>query len=155
MENASKALLISGGILIAILILSMGVYLFATYSQLGESYEKNLSAGEIRKFNSNFIQFEGRDNITAQEIVTLYKFVRAYNEKNETSIADIEVNNAIGTPSEIPNSSNDLTEYELVNFIKQNSNDSANPYRIIYFECTNIEYDQNTGTVCKIEFIHH
>ena len=156
MENASKALLIAGGVLIAILILTIGVYLFATYGQLGESYEKNLSSGEIKKFNSNFIQFEGRNtangnaNITAQEIVTLYKFVKAYNEKNETSITNIKVENDSG--SEILNSSNTLNEAELVDFIKNNSNDSASPYGIIYFECTNIEYDPNTGMVNRIEF---
>ena len=150
MENATKALLISGGILIAILILSIGVYLFATYGQLGENYERNLSAGEIRKFNSNFIQFEGRDDITAQEIVTLYKFVKAYNEKNETSIADIEVKNAIG--SNIPNSSNmALTEEDLVKFIENNSNDSTNN-NIIYFECTKLEYNPDTGMIYEIEF---
>lgn len=151
MENASKALLISGGILIAIIILTMGVYLFATYGQLGEEYQKNLSSGEIRKFNSNFIQFEERENITAQEIVTLYKFVKSYNEKNEilTSITAIQVSNVTG--SNIPNSSNDLSESDLIEFIKNNSNDSANN-KIIYFECTNIEYDESTGMVNKIEF---
>ena len=55
-------------------------------------------------------------------------------------------------PSKVPNSSNDLTEEELVDFIKNNSNADANPYGIIYFECTNIEYDENTGMVNKIEF---
>lgn len=150
MENASKALLISGGVLIAILILTMGVYLFATYGQLGENYEKNLSSGEIRKFNSNFIQFEGRDNITAQEIVTLYKFVKAYNEKNETSIDTFEVEDAIG--SNVPNSSNmALTEEDLVKFIENNSNDSINN-NIIYFECTKLEYNDDTGMVNEIGF---
>lgn len=153
MENATKALLIAGGILIAMLILSIGTYLFMTYGQLGERYEQNLTAGEIKKFNNNFIKFEGRADITAQEIVTLYKFVKAYNQKNETLIATIEVQNVIGT--NIPNSSNmALTEAELVDFIEKNSNDATNNNNIIYFECTKLEYNPDTGMVCEIEFTH-
>ena len=152
MENASKALLIGGGVLIAILILSIGVYLFVTYGQIGETYEQNLTSGEIKKFNSNFIKFEGRDNIKAQEIVTLYKFIKSYNEKNDltTSITVLTVENASG--SKIPNSSNSLTETDLVEFIEKNSNNSSDSDKIIYFECTQLKYNENTGMVNKIVF---
>ena len=154
MENASKALLIGGGVLIAILILSMGVYLFATYGSLGETYQQNLTSGEIKKFNSNFIKFEGRNNITAQEIVTLYKFIKSYNEKNDidisTSIATLEV---IDTNVKILGTSTSyLTEKNLVEFIEEYSNASTPNYEIIYFECTQLEYNENTGMVNKITF---
>ena len=154
MENASKALLIGGGVLIAILILSIGVYLFVTYGQIGETYEQNLTSGEIKKFNSNFIKFEGRDNITAQEIVTLYKFIKSYNEKNDidisTSIATLEVE---GTSVKILRTSTAyLSEENLVEFIEQYSNEDTNPYQIIYFECTLLKYNENTGMVNKIVF---
>ena len=154
MENASKALLIAGGVLIAILILSIGVYLFATYGQIGETYEQNLTSGEIKKFNSNFIKFEGRDNIKAQEIVTLYKFIKSYNEKNDinisTSIATLEVE---GTSVKILSTSTAyLSEENLVEFIEQYSNKDTNPYQIIYFECTQLKYNENTGMVNKIVF---
>ena len=56
MENASKALLIGGGVLIALLILSIGVYLFVEFRNLGTSYEKNIETSEIQKFNTNFLK---------------------------------------------------------------------------------------------------
>lgn len=86
MENASKALLISGGILIAMLIISIAVFLFANYNELGTSYERNLEASEIQKFNEKFLKFEGRQDITIQEVVSLANFAREYNAETGTSI---------------------------------------------------------------------
>lgn len=86
MENASNALLIGGGILIAMLILSIGVYLFTNYSDLSASYERTMETTEIQKFNEKFLKFEGRQDITIQEIVSLANFVREYNKENGTSI---------------------------------------------------------------------
>lgn len=86
MENASNALLIGGGILIAMLILSIGVYLFANYNDLGASYERTMETTEIQKFNEKFLKFEGREDITIQEIVSLANFAREYNNENGTNI---------------------------------------------------------------------
>lgn len=81
MENASKALLIAGGILIAILIVTVAVYLFANYGSIGKSYDQTLQTTETQKFNENFTRYEGREDVTIQEIVTLYNFVEEYEKK--------------------------------------------------------------------------
>lgn len=86
MENASNALLISGGILIAMLIIAMGVIIFSNYSEIGQTYDQTLQATEVQKFNANFLKFEGKTNITIQEIVTLANFVKQYNEKAGTNV---------------------------------------------------------------------
>ncbi len=86
MENATKALLMAGGVLIAILIISIAVFLFTTYGSLGQSYEQTLSKTEIQKFNGNFTKFEGREDISIQEIVTLTNFVRDYNIETDEKI---------------------------------------------------------------------
>lgn len=86
MENASKALLISGGILIAMLVISIGVYLFSNYRTIGMSYEENINATEINKFNVNFTKFEGRKDISIQEIVTLTNFAKQYTQETSTKI---------------------------------------------------------------------
>ena len=81
MENASKALIIAGGILIAILIVTVAVYLFTNYGSIGKSYDQTLQTTEIQKFNENFTRYEGREDVTIQEIVTLYNFVEEYEKK--------------------------------------------------------------------------
>lgn len=138
MENASKALLIAAGILMAMLILSIAVFLFAHYAKIGEEYEQAQIVKEVEKFNNNFTRFEGREDITAQEIVTLYNFVQEYNQENAAGIT------IIGGPT-----SPDKT----IEFLINNSTDVSG--NIISFECAPIgedDYDAETGLITTITF---
>ncbi len=75
MENASKALIIAGAVLIGILIISMGVLLATTLQKTAKTYYTSMNTNEIQKFNSeitkNFIIENGNTYITAQGIITL------------------------------------------------------------------------------------
>lgn len=137
MENASQALIIAGAILIAIMVLSLGVYLVAKYIEVGESYGRIQVANEIEKFNANFTKFIARTDITAQEIVTLRNFAKSYDENNGTNTSV----NCQGL--------NDNT----VEFIQENAPD-GDPLQFRYFTCNeaNIKYDEN-GRVKEITFI--
>ena len=73
MENASKALLMAGGILIGILILSLMKTLFVSSKQLSTSYDKNKNAEAIQQFNVNFTKYLGRE-LTIHEVVTICNF---------------------------------------------------------------------------------
>lgn len=136
MENATKALLISGGILLAIMVLSIGVVLFNQFSGSGEAYETSQTIAETRKFNNNFTKFEDRGDITAQEIVTLKEFVKQYNDKNGTNVQ------VITSPNFTDN----------IDFLKEYSVNEDAEERIL-FKCDSnkIEYDDE-GRVKKIEF---
>lgn len=78
MENATKALLIAGGVLIAIIIVSIAVYLFFMYSNQAEEYNSTISAVEINKFNSKFYVYVGREDITSQELVSVANLAKEY-----------------------------------------------------------------------------
>lgn len=57
MENASKALIIAGAILLAILIISLGIMI---YNQASGVVNNNaMSEVEIQQFNQKFTQYEG------------------------------------------------------------------------------------------------
>lgn len=137
MENASEALIIGGTILIAIMILSIGVYLFVNYARVGESYEETRITAEITKFNAKFTTFAERTDITAQEIITLKNFAKNYEKENEITVI---VN--------YPNSS--MNDIEFLSKYSLNSDNKT----IKYFECkeTNIGYDNITGRVNTITF---
>lgn len=81
MENASKALIIAGGVFIAIVILVIGVELFVGYRKVAENYDYTMTLSEIAKINKEFTKYEGRTNITIQEIVTAARIAQNYNEK--------------------------------------------------------------------------
>lgn len=81
MENATKALLIAGGVLIGIVMVTIGLYLYTTYSNQSKEYNQLITATEIQKFNSNFEAYLGRENITAQEIASVVNLAKQYNNQ--------------------------------------------------------------------------
>lgn len=111
MENASKALMIAGGVLIAILVLTIGVTLYISAKGLAEEHRKMQEIEEIERFNLNFTKFQSRVNISAQEIATLYNFVK----KNKLDVR-IEVINDSNFPGD-----------DIIKFIKE-ANDKGYSY---------------------------
>ena len=85
MENASKALIIAGAILISILIISLGVLV---YNQASSTVNKaNLNSQEAQAQNSKFESYFGTD-VTATEVKNLLSEVRTNNltaSRNEES----------------------------------------------------------------------
>lgn len=73
MENATKALLMAGGVLIAILIISVLVITFQKTGNVSKSYDKSVSQEEITKFNVNFTKYLGQD-LTIHQVVTICNF---------------------------------------------------------------------------------
>ena len=86
MENASKALLIAGGILIAVIIISLLVVMF---TQIGD-YQKSQSSGskesQLAEFNRDFERYT-EDEIRGVDLVSLINKIHDYNTKQQ-SITD-------------------------------------------------------------------
>ena len=76
MENASKALIIAGSILISIVIISLGIMVVNNARQTVSS--ANLSESEINTFNSKFSSYCGQ-NKTANEISSLFDAIISNN----------------------------------------------------------------------------
>jgi hypothetical protein len=75
MENASKALIIAGAILLSILIIALGVFVFnQAKSAMGNV---NMNDQEIAAFNSKFESYEGKQK--GSNVRALVKIVRNYN----------------------------------------------------------------------------
>lgn len=87
MENASRALIIAGEVIIALLVISLMVAIFFAFGNFSSNMHKKLSNEQIIKFNDNFTQFEGRINITAQDIVTTVNYVKQLNDVMEIEYA--------------------------------------------------------------------
>lgn len=81
MENASRALLMAGGILIALLILTAGVVLYNSLNNNSKEHSNNQATIQAQHRNAKFEQFRGRDDITIQEIVTIYDYIQEYKNK--------------------------------------------------------------------------
>ena len=62
MENASKALIIAGAILLAILLISLGIMIF---NQAQDTVTNSgMTEAELTSFNNKFVKYEGKQKGT-------------------------------------------------------------------------------------------
>ena len=93
MENASKALIIAGAILLSILIIALGMRIYNSSSSVTGGAD--LSAQEISSHNAQFEAYEGRQKGT--QVKTLLNAI----EKNNTEYTDRTIEIDKGTITEI------------------------------------------------------
>ena len=86
MENASKALLIAGGVLIALIIMSLLVVTFTKIGDYQKSQSTSSKESELAKFNRDFERYtEGE--IKGIDIVSLINKIHDYNTKKESILS--------------------------------------------------------------------
>lgn len=156
MENASKALLMAGGMLIALLVIGA---LLLVFNQIGD-YEKGKSnivkSTQVADFNKEFAKYTG-DDIKGYDLVTLIHKAIDFNSKKDMPTKD--GTNYVDYSKEMT-----ITIKNMQNFIKnhgtQNGNEifSGNEYSLtkesngVYKEFIkkNIDYE-NKYTIQKLE----
>ena len=95
MENASKALLMAAGVLMGMMILSLAVYLFASFAGTSSEIHANIEQNQINQFNSQFTSYVGKDNVTIHDVVSMAKLATQNNQNYEfthRSAADVTGN---------------------------------------------------------------
>lgn len=90
MENATKALLIAGSILIAILLIAMGVRVFNSTKGTTDSVQTTMNTTEIATFNSKFTQYAGSGKSAAQ-VKALANIIIANNATNTAHKVKLKV----------------------------------------------------------------
>ena len=81
MENASKALIIAGAILLSILLISLGIYIFQQAN--GVISGSGMTKAEITAFNQQFTKYEGKRK--GSDIRALVQDVIANNNSDDAS----------------------------------------------------------------------
>ena len=80
MENASKALLMAGGILIGILILTSLVIMWTNISKFQSSGSGPDKETQLAEFNQEFATYTGNSNIKGVDIISLVNKVESYDK---------------------------------------------------------------------------
>ena len=75
MENASKALIIAGAILLSILIIGLGMFIYQQAA--GAMDGANLDPQRVSAYNGEFEQYEG--TISGVQAKALYSLIRSHN----------------------------------------------------------------------------
>ena len=157
MENASKALLIAGAILIALIIISVGIYMYNITKNVQQEIDAKTVADQLAKFNQQFEAYD-KKAMRAVEIITIVNKVVAYNTKDpDMSAADmIKVNMTINY--DLPAGGDGLsratytfTTETIAKKIITGSAQMTDFKEQRYFKCAGIKY--NKGKVSELSFV--
>ena len=90
MENASKALIIEGAILLSILLISLGIMIFNTAQDTTKN--SGMTQAQVSAFNNKFSKYEG--TIKGSEVRSLIQEVVASNgdDNNKNASRQITIN---------------------------------------------------------------
>ena len=102
MENASKALIIAGAILLSILLISLGIMIFTQAQDVVSG--SGMTEAQVTAFNNKFIKYEGNQKGTM--VKSLIQEVLATNsgkEENDGAEVKIQFNNETATASPTTN----------------------------------------------------
>jgi len=92
MENASKALLMAAGVLIGVLILTLAVYLFATFGATSAELHKQQATDKLNQFNSQFTSYEGKDGLTIYDAITVANLATENNKYYDIPTRSLNIN---------------------------------------------------------------
>lgn len=103
MENASKALIIAGAIILSILIIGLGMYIFQQANSAAEG--TNLDPQKANAYNSEFLQYEGTRSGTDAKAL-----IQAIKNHNRVNVDDTTQQIEIVTGSDAPGTVEDPLE---------------------------------------------
>jgi len=83
MENAAKALLMAGGMLLAILLVSLLLYAWGLFSKYQSSQDSLAEIEDTAKFNEQFTAYD-RNDVQGYELLSLLNQIIDYNERKTT-----------------------------------------------------------------------
>ena len=112
MENASKALIIAGGVLIVILVLTLFAYINTKMGSGTSNLYSRLEDRNITEFNQKFLNYDENNHLRIQEVVSLINMAKNANINNNIGAhVDVLVDNA----SYLDKSTDELNELLMVN----------------------------------------
>lgn len=153
MENAVKALIIAAGVLIGLMIISLGIALFSSLSQYTENTQMEIEKNAIQTFNEKFTRFINSESdtstpeftLTIQDIVTAAS--TAYENNKSYGLEEPNDNNYYVTVN-MPG--NDKLEIDInTNATELLKNNLNKEYRCTY---NSVQINENTGRVCEVNF---
>ena len=165
MENASKALIMAASVLLGIMIISVGVALFTSFSEFSRNTLEKVEESKISEWNNNYLKYygnvtvieNGREKITPI-LVTAHEIISVANHAKQNNInyelenqARYDENNYyVQVKVDGIYNFEKQTESEQNQFLKDNTLTVDN--KVKYYTCTNVIISKITKRVIYIEF---
>lgn len=158
MENASKALTMAGGILIAVLVIGLVVYMFSSSGNLFQEQQSEEEIAQLKAFNEPYISYN-RKLLRGTDVISVMNKVINNNTKYEVSSysepyyiqVNFEMKEAILYPDVIFNIGQKYDSNSLSKL--KNNQEAFTDFKRRIFDCTEIKYDNTTGRVNYMLFI--
>lgn len=164
MENASRALLIAAGVIVGVLVLSVGVALFSIFGDSSKNIIDKLEQSKITEYNNNFYKYYGNNIIiTAHDIVTITNFARkanidgqvqdfaGYSQSSDYIQIDVKNKNEAEIKNFEKKEDDTANKNYYSDFIKNNTfkknNSGIISSDLKYYKCTNIITNSKSGKV--------
>ena len=96
MENASKALIIAGAILVAILLISVGIIVMNSINKPLNAATSEASSQAAQMYNSKFVNYAG-NNKTVAEVRSLLTLIQSNNGTDKNHYIDVNYHLEDGT----------------------------------------------------------
>lgn len=117
MENASKALLIAGAILIVILLIAVGMLVYSQSRSVIDTGVAQMSSTEISMFNAQFNEYSGKQK--GSSVKALLQAVIANNETYSSDEAkQVKVNASSIITGTTPNTVDQATISNVITQVK-------------------------------------
>ncbi len=161
MENATKALIMAAGVLLGVLILSLGIYLFSIFGQYSANAYETMKKNQITQFNSQFFKYYGNITYSDEKEKTITKPIQC-TAHDIISIANLAQQNNTQFQITDEEQASDQTRYiqvdikkvskniekweetEKINFLKDNASKN--------YKCSSILTNNVTNRVNYIQF---
>lgn len=150
MENATKGLIIAGGMLIAMLIVGLLTWGYTQLRSLRQTNVEEEERQQIVDFNERFEAYNKR-------VVRGYQMISLSNLVYDTNTRFAEDDGYAPVTISVNGLSSENAENEdLVNYIQtyydSMTTNEKNALKQLYFECTGVEYDSRNSRVVKMTF---
>lgn len=150
MENAAKALLIAGGVLLALLIISVMVYMFSQIKSLQQAQETKIEQEQIAEFNKGFETYDKKVMYGADVISVLNK---AANNNTKYIQSDYQISVLVQTKV-YDESIGEMKDLDIS--VSGSTVSPSNYFELIgkteLYKCTSITYNSTTARVSGLTF---
>ena len=150
MENATKALIIAGGMLIAMLIVGLLTW---GYTQIRSLQQENVTEEErqqIVEFNERFEAYN-KKVVRGYQMISLANLVYDTNTRYTYDNGYTPVTIIVDGLSSETAEKEDLESYIQDKYDTMTSNEK-NAFKQLYFECTDVKYDAKNSRVVSMNF---
>lgn len=165
MENASKALIMAGGIFLAIVLITFGVYVYSSLHDLAETQDKKNQQQQLADFNKSYEAYN-RSLMYGTELITVMNKANDNNKMyNYDEDFEITINFRfvekfvyvynVGTGKRVKSGEFKTGFYynnkNYENEIKGNP-ETFNDFKRRLFKCQSVAYNEETGRIKSMTF---